>query len=128
MLTTETATRSLRAGGEGLDARCHLYGQRLKAVRIALGYDVARDFCRAVNRAAGLPPDPDGGLLSAQRLNNYELGRNYLPMRDDLAPVLIGLGVSMDFIITGRFDYLPATCRARAMAELRAIQAGETMH
>lgn len=109
--------------GEGEMQRRLEYGQRLRALRLALGYDVANDFCREVNRAAGLPAVAHEGLLTAQRLNNYEKGRSVFRFGDEILPILQGLGISMDYLVSGNVALLPQELRAGVLANLKAIQA-----
>lgn len=102
-------------------------GQRLKAVRLAMGYSNAADFCREINRAAGIPnPSATEGLMTSQRLNNYERGRAAARLGDELLPILYDMGISTDYLITGDVACLPPDIQEATISHLRAIRAAES--
>jgi transcriptional regulator with XRE-family HTH domain len=99
------------------DTNPHLeFGQRLRAMRIALGYHNASEFCRVLTHIAGK-------RISPARLNNIERGRN-APNAGDvtLMGTLYAVGIDMNYLLAGDARALPVEMRSEVLSCLRQVQ------
>lgn len=81
-----------RVQGHAVD-NAKLIGARLRLLRIALGYDQTRTFCRKVG-------------ISEQAWSNYESGRRRIAL-DEAMKIVTKTSVSLDYVYRGLESTLP---------------------
>lgn len=90
-------------------------GLRLRAMRIAMGWDDATEFCKAVTAQLG-------GQFTPQSLWDCEDGRILPRLGDPHCAVLVRMGFSLPYLVTGDVKHLPGDLAVAVLSELKALE------